>query len=100
MPISPRWSRIPFHAAAPTSPMWSMNDCQIRLARPLRSMWMSMFCAGGAGGGGCSWAKGSPTLAWGPEAPVAVWSGPPSFGWFYKVWPNRVMTAAMWRART
>jgi hypothetical protein len=24
--------------AAPTSPMWSMNDCQIRVASPLRSI--------------------------------------------------------------
>ncbi len=46
-----------------------------------------------------SW-DGSPTLAWGPEAPAAVWSGPPSFVRSYKVWPSRVMTAAMWRART
>ncbi len=44
--------------------------------------------------------NGSPTLAWGPEAPAAVWSGPPSFVRSYKVWPSRVMTAAMWRART
>ena len=43
---------------------------------------------------------GSPTLAWGSEAPAAVWSDPPSFGGSYKVWPSRVMTAAMWRART
>jgi hypothetical protein len=43
---------------------------------------------------------GSPTLAWGSEAPAAVWSDPPTFGGSYKVWHSRVMTAAMWRART
>jgi predicted nucleic acid-binding protein len=35
-----------------------------------------------------------------PEAPAAVWSGPPSMVGSSTVWPSRVMTAAMWRART
>jgi hypothetical protein len=43
---------------------------------------------------------GSPTLAWGQEAPAAVWSGPPSNFRSYKAPPSRVMTAAMWRERT
>jgi len=42
---------------------------------------------------------GSPTLAWGQEEPAA-WSGPPSVFRSYKAQPSRLMTAAMWRART
>jgi hypothetical protein len=50
--------------------------------------------------GDWSLCDGSPTLAWGPESATAVWSDPPSFIRSYKVWPTRVMTAAMWRAWT
>jgi hypothetical protein len=43
---------------------------------------------------------GSPTFAWGQEAPDTVWSGPPSAFRSYKASPSRLMTAAMWCART
>ena len=43
---------------------------------------------------------GSPTLAWGWSQQSMVWSWSPSVRRSYKVWPSRVMTAAMWRART
>jgi hypothetical protein len=46
------------------------------------------------------WYGGFSDIGVGSGDTGAVWSGPPSFVWSHKVWPSRVMTAAMWRART
>jgi len=43
---------------------------------------------------------GSPTLVWGPGDRSMLWWCSPSNNQSYEDWPSRVMTAAMWRART
>jgi hypothetical protein len=49
---------------------------------------------------GASNKLGSPTLAWGRGRRSMVRWCSPSINQSYKLWPSRVMTAAMWRART
>jgi hypothetical protein len=48
----------------------------------------------------CHHPKGFSDIGVGPEAPAAFRSGLPCVVGSYNVWLSRVMTVAMWRART